>query len=768
MTNFNATGIYNITSIYLGNTNYTGASETWFVNVLAVIDTVKPYFTNNTPQNQTITYANALSYDINATDETVFSCFIVNDSRFKINCNGLLENNTVLGVALYSLNITINDTSNNINSTIMFVNVTQKGQSITTLLNGNNANLVITYPQKINASYNGNNQTALSININGTLVNAAQNYSWGAGIWFVNYSIASNQNYSGNETYLNLTINPATGIINGSINGTDTNFTTINGSFNKNILINTINLSGDSNGKIYLNGTVINSGLLPLSNLTNLSIGYYNITFVYDGNQNYTSDSKVLWVNISLDTAYPIFSNFVDNTGTLTGSGTATFGVTVQNTNGTVLLQINNANYSATNTTSEDYTALVSMSTGDYNYNWVAFGNGGNNNLNSSITRIYSVASSGDGDNPGPGGPGPCSYDWICEDWQDCINGNQSRVCTNHGTCTGTVGKPVELRSCSSNVTNCTYNWACGDWQDCINGNQSRVCTNHGTCTGTVGKPSEMQICSLNETNCTYQWVCQDWQDCINGNQSRVCDNHGSCSGNLGKPSEMKSCYSNDTGDNDNKITKKAEEEVSKKGGYWICGEWSSCNAAYDLNNIITGNVMLEGEKERVCKDNENKYSKIEKIKCNTEMSVTTKKVSKCYRNYLEVYDSNGTLVSRLDLPSQISGKLNIQLEVNEKGYCDYCYNKVKDYDENETDCVYNEDGSCPVCGTQLIETPFVVRRNYSWISWLLLILAAILLIWVLYESVGKIEFYKFEEKKKDSEIKKLRRIWYPGNKSDN
>ncbi len=89
-----------------------------------IVDTSPPYFTDGTPQNQTIDNETALTYDINATDVIEFGCFAVNDTtNFKIDCDGLLENNTVLNVALYNLNITINDTSNNINSTIMSVDV---------------------------------------------------------------------------------------------------------------------------------------------------------------------------------------------------------------------------------------------------------------------------------------------------------------------------------------------------------------------------------------------------------------------------------------------------------------------------------------------------------------------------------------------------------------------------------------------------------------------------------------------------------------------
>lgn len=89
-----------------------------------VSDETPPYFQDIS--NQTIDNATALYYNINATDETSFGCFTVNDTtNFKINCTGMLENNTHLAVQVYRINITINDSSNNLNSSIMQVNVTE-------------------------------------------------------------------------------------------------------------------------------------------------------------------------------------------------------------------------------------------------------------------------------------------------------------------------------------------------------------------------------------------------------------------------------------------------------------------------------------------------------------------------------------------------------------------------------------------------------------------------------------------------------------------
>jgi len=96
------------------------------------------------------------------------------------------------------------------------------------------------------------------------------------------------------------------------------------------------------------------------------------------------------WQDIA-DTVYPQFSNYSDNNATLSGSGTAVFNVTVENTNGTVWLSINNTNYTATNLSFKVYNVSVSLINGSYNYTWISWGNGTTNNYNTSSIFVYVV-----------------------------------------------------------------------------------------------------------------------------------------------------------------------------------------------------------------------------------------------------------------------------------------------------------------------------------------------------------------------------------------
>ncbi len=177
-----------------------------------ILDIIPPYFTDGTPQPQTLTYGENLNYDINATDETSFDCFAVNDSRFKINCDGLLENNSVLGVAEYYINITINDTAGNLNFSEMLVNVTKANPILTKYLNSVDNNLTIVYPQKINASaYTTGGE--VKIYRNGVDVSSENslNVSLGVGYYEYEFNVSGNQNYSDlSSVYLYANVTKAT------------------------------------------------------------------------------------------------------------------------------------------------------------------------------------------------------------------------------------------------------------------------------------------------------------------------------------------------------------------------------------------------------------------------------------------------------------------------------------------------------------------------------------------------------------------------------
>ena len=162
-------------------------------------------------------------------------------------------------------------------------------QSITPLLNGASDNLIVTYPQQINASYSGTNYTNVEISINGTSVNIGSNYTWGVGSWVINYSLRNNQNYTGMDYFLNLTVNKQGNPLNVLLNGVANNLTVtypqqVNVSVSGNMTTATINV----NGTIYINGA---------NNSINIGTWFVNVSAL--SNQNYTANETNWYIIVN-------------------------------------------------------------------------------------------------------------------------------------------------------------------------------------------------------------------------------------------------------------------------------------------------------------------------------------------------------------------------------------------------------------------------------------------------------------------------------------
>lgn len=195
-----------------------------------------------------------------------------------------------------------------------------------------------------------------------------------------------------NQTYMNIT----TG--NNRVNVT---------TYTENLLGSSINLTvgfyNTSNSWFYTTPQVVSSGIVQIFNIsstsTNLTLNY---TF-YAGNSTNPFYSPIIQYNITYnywnvaegDTTYPQFSNYWDNNASLIDTGIGNFNVTIINTNGTVILHINNTNILAKNMTVNVYNATYNFGiAGNYIYNWTAYGNGTSHLLNISANRYYTVNSS--------------------------------------------------------------------------------------------------------------------------------------------------------------------------------------------------------------------------------------------------------------------------------------------------------------------------------------------------------------------------------------
>jgi hypothetical protein len=172
---------------------------------------------------------------------------------------------------------------------------------------------------KINASGYGN----VSIYRNGTLIAWAMGYvevyqNLPAGIYnFTAYSTGDANHSSASITYF-LTINKANSSLRLYLNGVEGDIGVIEG---ENVNITAI-LEIPTIGNISLleNGTLIAYGLSPLTKIKSYPIGYYNITAIYLGNENYTSSIATHFIkaqaaihDIGVDELWQIKANGRDN-----------------------------------------------------------------------------------------------------------------------------------------------------------------------------------------------------------------------------------------------------------------------------------------------------------------------------------------------------------------------------------------------------------------------------------------------------------------------
>ena len=131
---------------------------------------------------------------------------------------------------------------------------------------------------------------------------------------------------------------------------------------------------------------------------------------------------------------FPQFNNYWDNNGSLLDGGLGLFNVTVTNTNGTVLLEINGVNVTATNKSGDPavFNATYTFSSaGVYPYKWHSWGNGSSHNYNKSIERSYTVNGTAD----------TCTYsgsgNWNINCADNCVFGTNYAI-TGNVSMTGT------------------------------------------------------------------------------------------------------------------------------------------------------------------------------------------------------------------------------------------------------------------------------------------------------------------------------------------
>ena len=319
--NINSTGYFkNITGLSVGlywinvtinDTSNNINSSIFYVNVSAsiILDTTPPYFTT-IPVDSSIVYKDNFGVLFQATDNIALDSYSVNNTNFIINSTGFLTNNTILGVGVYHINVTINDTSNNLNSTIYTLTITPKDLIFTA-----NVTSPIIYGTPSNYTgtvVGGEASCTPELFRNGISLG----YSWnptdtevlGVGTYIYNFSVTNCVNYTNSEDIQTLIVTQASSSVQSFINNIRNNFSSTD-ILSKNIYLNGSLITGAGEIQLYLNGTLINSGSSPLFNITNLSVGYYNFSTVYQSTQNYSYSDETFWINVTATPPGTIFVN---------------------------------------------------------------------------------------------------------------------------------------------------------------------------------------------------------------------------------------------------------------------------------------------------------------------------------------------------------------------------------------------------------------------------------------------------------------------------
>src|SRR3989344_3714523 len=366
-------GLININCSTTGGQNYTSNST---INSLTI--------------NQASTITNVLtnpSSPIVYTQNSNFSCSRNNADLFIDSVNKTAEKglNLIRKAGTYTLNCTFFGN----------INYSSSSQQVSYTINQNSSQTSLTFDKTSPQNYltSITPACALLTGVGGvSLTNGTSGVAetLAAGVWNFNCSYAGNENYTASSNFTTFTITKAAGNIDLLLNNTAGNINfEVGGSINASASSSTgqdIELLKDN-----INRTIENN----IFNST-MPAGYYNYTALALSNQNYSQATISRFLNITsaIDTLYPLFSNYYDNNATIQGNnnGTALFNVTILNSNGTVWLSINGANYTATNLSASVYNiSITGLNNGTYFYNWSSFGNGTSHLFNMSNTRSYII-----------------------------------------------------------------------------------------------------------------------------------------------------------------------------------------------------------------------------------------------------------------------------------------------------------------------------------------------------------------------------------------
>jgi len=263
------------------------------------------------PANASLFYFNeTFGVTFVGTDDILFDTYTINDTKFNINSTGFLINSSPIAVGNYAINVTINDSSNNINWTIYTLQIKKSMDSCNIYFNVSSP---ITYPTTF-IVYN-NCSSAYSIYRNDTSITNASIISSGAGYYNFTVQRTDTTNYTNIVDSQFFTVNKATSVVYTYINNSRANISVGDGTT---IWLNSSLITGELGTlSLSINTTVLNSSIADkiLNNSYKFNtVGFYNISTQLTGSQNYTDSNEIFNVTVTDSTKPIVQIIFPENT----------------------------------------------------------------------------------------------------------------------------------------------------------------------------------------------------------------------------------------------------------------------------------------------------------------------------------------------------------------------------------------------------------------------------------------------------------------------
>jgi len=490
--------------VYYNVTDAAGNSDSKTRNV-TIQDTTNPTWIE-IPQNQDVEYDSVLTLDVNATDNVAIDTYSINDTtNFDINAVGYLINKTTLNIGTYSLLISVNDTSGNTNTSTITITVSDSiNPTWIEIPQNQNVEYDAVFILDVNATdaqtitYYINDTTNFAITSNTGII--TNNTKLNVGTYELQIN-ATDVSSNINSTIISVTVEdttlpyftslPSDQTINYSqpfalqINGAD------------NYLVSGYQVN-DTNFKINSSGY--------LQNKTQLAVGKYGIEVIVNdtsGNENSSSFvlsvQEIIEINVTANTSTIIESNGTDTNITLNLGGnvstTLTMGVGTTNSTGTTLsllsfkgieiepdsstegnltwayiqifyndTEISNAGIEEStlkmyyyNNTANDWQEIIPSGVNQVaNYIWANTTHFSTYAAFGSATTTSTPGGSNTGGSSGGSDDevedGICKEEWMCGSWNDCVNGEKSRVCYEVGGCGTSDNKPMLSTTCEMEI----------------------------------------------------------------------------------------------------------------------------------------------------------------------------------------------------------------------------------------------------------------------------------------------------------------------------